>query len=1402
MAEINLVPGNRLRLLAGLARWSLRLLLLGWLAIALFWGGLHFLIVPRIGELRPWVETQASKALGVVVRIGAIRARSNGLIPSVEMRDVQILDAQGRTALHLPTVLAALSPRSALNLGFEQLYIEGAQLDVRRSPDGRIYIAGFPLPEHASDDGAAADWVFAQAELVVRHGLVRWSDELRGAPPLELGDVDVVLRKRLLTHSLRLDANPPAAWGARITLMGQFTEPLLARRAGDWAQWSGQLYAHSPQLDLAQLRPYLDGGADLRQGQGALQAWVDVERSRITQATADVVLQGVQVRLAADLDVLDFTRVSGRLGARMLEGGYQYATEQLAFDTADGLHWPGGNLRLSLWDEAPAKTGAPATAPGAALPASAGAPAGAPPPAIAGRGELVADQLDLAAMAEIVQRLPVEPQWREQLGQLRPQGRVEQIQASWSGPHQAPAQFSAKGRISGLEWRALAAAEPSGASPAAAWPGLRGADLGFDFNQSSGRASLAVRGGALDLPGVFEAAQIPLQELQAEVQWRHDGDAWSVDIAQARFANADAAGEARIKWRTQDGAHPLPGVLDMQGSLSRAEASAVPRYLPLAVPAEVRSYLQQALLGGRASQVKYRVKGDLAKFPFSDARQGEFHVSAQVQNATYAYAPAVVLPRDSRPWPVLSQIHAEFLMDQDVLQVRGARGSVAGLQFSRADARVQDLYDKPRVEASTEAKGPAAAALALVNGSPIGQWTEDFLARASASGSADYKLKLAIPLDALARTTVQGSVVLSGNDVFLMPAIPRVSRARGTLNFTETGFSLSGMQGRALGGDFKIDGGLQFASLLSNPASLPSAKEAPGAVARSPAAPGGAGAPATSLRLQGVASAEGLRQARELGPVAQLGELASGSASYTASIGLRGNAPEIVLHSNLVGLAVNLPAPFAKTAEAALPLRLETAVVRSSLLAGQRLQDVLQLDVARLLQASYVRDVSGAQARVLRGSVAVGLGPDEAAPMPAEGVAANIALNQLDVDAWQEVLARLGGGGSGTASAMPVGWDQGYVPQQLALRVRELNVSGNKVAPLLVGASREGMLWRANVEAPEVSGYLEYRQSGSSAPGRLHARLARLVLAQSAASNVEDLLDQQPSAIPALDVQVDDFELRGKKLGKLEVQATNQAASAAASRDNQREWRLNRLNLSTPEATLTATGNWVAVNQQASPTAAARPLRERRRTVLNFKLDIADAGQLLTRFGTPGVIAKGKGRAEGQVSWLGSPTTPDYPSMGGGFNVNVESGQFLKADPGIAKLLGVLSLQSLPRRLTLDFRDVFSEGFAFDYFRGDVSIEQGIARTSNLQMKGVNAAVLMDGSADIGRETQNVKVVVIPEINAGSASLIASAINPLMGLTSFLAQVILRKPLIDANTQEFLVDGTWADPRVTRVERK
>ena len=121
--------------------------------------------------------------------------------------------------------------------------------------------------------------------------------------------------------------------------------------------------------------------------------------------------------------------------------------------------------------------------------------------------------------------------------------------------------------------------------------------------------------------------------------------------------------------------------------------------------------------------------------------------------------------------------------------------------------------------------------------------------------------------------------------------------------------------------------------------------------------------------------------------------------------------------------------------------------------------------------------------------------------------------------------------------------------------------------------------------------------------------------------------------------------------------------------------------------------------------------------------------------------------------------------------------------------------------MNIVFQHVFSEGFAFDFVRGDARLEQGVLFTNNLQMKGVNAAVLMEGSADIARERQDLQVVVVPEIGTGTASLIATAINPAVGLGSFLAQFLLRQPLQSAATQQFRVTGSWADPQVEKMER-
>ncbi|MBC5782819.1 TIGR02099 family protein [Ramlibacter sp. USB13] len=1347
-------PSRALRLFAAAVKWSLWLLLAAALLLALAWGALHEFIVPRIGDLRPALEMRASRVLGVPVRIGAISARSEGLIPSVVLRDVVLLDAQGRAALTLPLVIGAVSPRSLWNLGFEQLYIEGPRLDIRRTADGRVFVAGLDFSRTSDNEGRAADWFFSQAEFIIQGGWLQWTDEQRGAPPLVLSQVDFVARNAARRHLLRLDATPPATWGQRFSLAGVFRQPLLTHRAGQWQQWSGEMHADFTAVDLSQLRRQADLGIDIAQGQGRLRAWADLERGQVVGATADVVLRDVSATLGAKLEPLALQSVSGRLGGRRLAGGFEFHTQELQFVTQDGQRWPGGNVALS-W------TGAEGLA--------------------AAQGELRADMLDLGALSQIASRLPLGAPTHAALQAYAPRGLVERVQARWQGPLEKPEKYEARGRATRLE----VAARPDPAGHAGT-PGVRGATVDFDLTQAGGKARLALAQGALEFPGVFEEPVLPLDMLNADLQWQVDGEQLSLSVNNARFSNADASGEAQANWRTgnprkQPGASRFPGTLDLTGSLSRADGTRVWRYLPLGVPKEARDYVHEAVEAGHATSAKFRVRGDLRQFPFPENKGGEFLISAQVRDVTYAYVPRGI-SRGGAPWPAFADVDAELVFRGNGMQVKDVKGRVLGLPRLQvqADAQIPDFH-KSQVQVQGRITGPLADALTVVATTPVAGMTNNALARATGTGNAETSLRLVLPLHEMARSQVQGTVTLAGNDVQISPDTPVLSRSRGAVQFSDRGFQLVNVQARALGGDVRLEGGTR---------SMP-----------------GESAPVVQFRGQGTATAEGLRAAGEMGFLSRIARDFTGSTNYNLGLLFRRGTPEVQVTSSLQGLGINLPAPLNKPAEAPLPLRYETALTREALAPGARLQEQLSVEIGRVAAVHFVRDVAGAEAQVLRGSIAVGLPPGEAVTLPTEGVLASVQLGRFDVDAWQDALARVAGsdaargGGGGSALRTDASAGAGYLPTMIALRAKELAIEGRQLHNVVVGGSRDGRVWRANVDADELSGYLEYRQPQNLGAGRLYARLARLNVAASAASDVESLLEQQASSIPTLDVVVDDFELKGRKLGRLEIDAVNRGPGVVAREGGVREWRLNRLALTMPEASFSASGNWAAVGAQAAAGARQPAGPEPRRTSMKFRFDIADAGQALGRFGMNGVVRRGRGQMEGTVSWLGSPLAFDYPSLTGSFRVNVENGQFLKADPGLAKLLSVLSLQSLPRRLSLDFRDVFSQGFAFDFVRGDITIDQGIAATNNLQMKGVNAAVLMEGRADLARETQDLKVVVVPEINAGTASLVATAINPAIGLGTFLAQMFLREPLMKAATQEFHVDGTWADPRVTKVER-
>lgn len=1306
---------------------------------------LRYAVLPNAQHFVPWLEQASSRALGLPVHIGSVQSRWQGLLPTLTIRNLVIDDAQGRPALRLASVQALPSWTSLprLQLTFEQLAIRGADLRITREDATHLEIGGIPIDLRSHDSGGRpfADWLFSQGQVLVQDSTITWIDRTRDAAPLRLDDVQLELRNGLLRHRAALQAVPPAALGARVQLRADMRQPLFDRHPGDLADWQGVLWADLPRVDLDALQHWVALPGQISGGVGALRAWLQVGRDYAPQSlTVVAALGGVNARLDASLPPLQLRELSGRLGWRRLPYGNEIDVADLHLRDADGSVLA---PTLLQWRQQ--------------------SPPGAP-----AQGSLGAGRLDLGELDALAQRLALPAAWRARLLQLRPRGRIDSASLSWRGnwgaTHALPPIYALKASFSGLGWDSPAApaaapapaptptptttaSAPSADAVAAlprALPGIQGLDGTLQADQDGGNTRLSMRDGAVALPTVFEAPSLPVRSLDARLSWSRGSDGqWDVESSRILLETPDAAGSANLRYVSQAGG---PGLLDLSAHLSRADARAVPRYLPLGIPAATRDYLRSAIAGGSSDDVRLQVQGPLSRFPFDQPGSGVFRVDARIQGGVFNPAPRRILPKGQQArasdvaanavWPEFRDIAGSFTFTSRGMSARGASARVGKATLHGLELQIPD-YEHAVLHAQAQVQAPADEALRYLRDSPLDAALGHALSDASASGPLSLQLALTLPVEHPDKVRVQGHLQLLGDQIRYLPELPSIEGLRGVVDFNEGGFTMRLQAARFAGGALQLRGG-----------------QAPGA--------------ALHIEADGRVDAAALRSTSTLHAWDPLLRHLSGTAPFALRIDAsRGQEqPRVRLSSSLVGLAIDLPAPLGKTAGAEQALRVERGA------AGADGGQAWSIDLGGDLRARGVlMPGSGDHPATWRG-LAVAVGAQAALPAADAGIQANVDLPMLDVDAWNRALSAAGGGDT------PPDW----MPSSLALRVSRLTLDGRVFDDVVLGATRNGSLWQANLHSDQLDGAVDWRMGDANSPGSIDARLSHLQIPQSADTDVERLLDDQPRSLPSIELQASDVDIHGHHFDSLQLHAENHG------RGDAREWQLGNVRLSSPDGVLTASGNW-------SPTApgAGAP----HRMSLGFRLDVTDAGALLARLGKPGLLKGGKGTLQGTVSWLGSPLSLDYPSLSGQFNLALGKGQFLKASQGLSKLLGVLSLQSLPRRLSLNFSDVFSSGFAFDKVGADVQMLDGVATTKDFKMSGVTATVFIDGSADLARETQDLYVVVVPDINAGSASLAYALINPAIGLGTFIAQLIAREPLMKALTYGYRITGTWAHPEVT-----
>jgi uncharacterized protein (TIGR02099 family) len=1352
----------------------IKLAIVSYFIFGLLFIGLRYAVLPNIDVYKPDVERLATRAIGQPVTIDTIYASWSGLRPNLFLGGVAIHDRSGRTALKLPGVSATFSWWSVLvaNVRLYHLEVSSPDLDILRDADGNLTVGGIFIDTHKKSDGRGADWLLAQREIVVREGRLRWLDTKRNAPELALDHITLVLRNDWQHHQMALKATPPANFAEPIDVRADFTHPHFTQVMSDPSRWKGELYLDLRNTDLAIWKPYVDYPFAVQKGMGGVRAWLKFDRARVADLTADLTLSDVSTQLRADLEPLKLTQVAGRISLREeLDGHFDVQPEQtdangeviptfgakghaialtnFSMQTDDGLTLPATTITETY---VPAKAGKPE------------------------RTEIKAKLLDLHTLAEFIERLPLPAAQHKVLIALEPRGQLKDFSAQWTGAYPEISSYSVNGEFNNLSLKAQQpqpARPKSGNLPAqAALPAVPG------FDNLTGRIDASDRGGkfrldATDLklyfPGLFADPALPLEKLTMLAGWTFpDKDHLQLDVGRMEIAQEGLAASfsgRHLMSLAGDGAGG-PGTIDLKATIAHFDVRQIGRYLPLVTPPATRDWLVGALLGGSLRDATIRLKGDLAGFPFASDKsnekaRGEFHVAGRIVDGQLLYVPNFFAKDGKSPlWPVLEKINGTITFDRTRMEIVAKTAMTHNVAMGAVKAVIPDLMSSDlQLNIEGSAAGSLHEMVRYTVDSPVGELIGHFTEESRALGNARLGLKLNLPMKHLIDTKVAGSLQFGGNEVTLFNDLPAMQAVTGKLDFNERGLTLNGVRGNFIGGPFTLAGGTQRDDTIL-------------------------------IKAEGTATNAGLRRAYPAPAMQRLADRITGSTRFTTTVTVKKKRADLLVESSLLGVALDFPAPIKKTGAELLPLRFEMSMPPVEDGAPQR--DEIRLSLGPAITARYQLQRGperGAPRRVTRG----GIGVNVPAPQPDSGIIATVNMNSLSLDAWNETVAAIIGNDKPGVPA-PVGAVAAVESlsvaefidtEMLAVRATELYVVGKKLDNVVVGASHQKGVWQANIDSAQASGYLSWNAANGPDAGRAMARLSSLIIPKSAASEVTDLLESKvATSIPALDIVADNFELFGKKLGRLELVANNVQASAT------REWRIAKLSLINPDAELKATGKW--------STRDGHSL-----SGLSYALAISNAGNLLARLGFPDALRGGKGSMEGDVSWSGMPFALDIPSLSGQFKLDLETGQFLKVESGAAKLFSVLSLQALPRRLTLDFRDVFSEGFAFDGIKADAAISRGMVKTDNFKMRSVSATVLLDGSVDINKESQNLHAVVIPEINAGAASVVyALAVNPVIGVGTFLAQLFLRDPLSKAFTYEYIINGPWQEPVVTKIERK
>lgn len=923
--------------------------------------------------------------------------------------------------------------------------------------------------------------------------------------------------------------------------------------------------------------------------------------------------------------------------------------------------------------------------------------------------QLAVEALEVADVHYLVERLASVPDVAaDVLQSMQPGGRLQNVQLQWRPDAVLLAERLTF--VSNVEDVAFSAWHDV---PAAS--GINGYISG---DLAQGELRLASETGfSLHLASLF-AEPWQYHSAHAQLLWHFDAQGFTLrsPYLQVTGEEGEMAGDFLIRLLTDPDAEDY---MDLRVGLRDGDARFTAKYLPTRVPdfsANLSHWLTTAIQAGQIDQGYFQYQGALSKGAPAQARSLSLYFA--VQDALLEYQPG---------WPALTEAAAQVLIEDSGVRIHLQQGKILNSPVTAATAEVKYVAadQVPALQLHAELDSSMADALYFLQKTPIAQDTLEF-SQWQGRGSLPIALDLTVPLAAQQPIDIKLALAAQGVELDMPDIDVQLRRLTGHFVFdNQRGLSAKKVTGQFLGQTFSGD--------IS--------------------AAGQAGALRSHIDVRGLMPLERLVQWGKLTQSLPV----TGDLPYRLRILLEGDDSQLRLDSNLLGVKVDLPAPFAKAAN-----QESYADWRMTLAGNERRYWFDYADQLSLSLAATANDLLGGRAQIRVGGGLARL-PTQA------GLQVRGRLNNFDFDAWQQVSQRY----------MPkeqtgVSW-----LKSAKLDIRRFNGFGLQFEHLNIDFQPQTVGWRLALKSARLQGQII--DPGAQQPLQVHLAHLYVPAAEADSTEQDALADFDMRSIPALNIQLDALHWGEHQLGAWSFQTRPQAKGVL----------FDQLKLSFKGLNMTGQLGWERVNGQVSSWYKGR-------------LSGDNLSDVLSAWGFAPSISSQAFRADNELRWPGSPAAFSLKKLSGDVGVQFNKGQLVSVE-GTAQALrvfGLLNFESIGRRLRFDFSDLFGKGLAYDRIKGQLQVSDGVYRTASpLYLTGPSSNFELQGQLDaLSEQVKATLLVTLPLTN--NLPLAAIAVGaPVVGGALFIVDQLMGDRLSRFASVTYHISGDWQQPNISLIKK-